>query len=393
MKAFRLSVVLILSVGVRLAYTGWVGIDPVSDFAVYEELAHAVSSGEGYAYIGEAGLEELRLYRGDAAAFVPQATAWRAPGTAFLGAILYKTIGRLPVLFVLWNLVASLLIGFFVFSLSESRRAGVVAAAIWSLLPSTIAATPLFGSELVHTAAVLGAAWSFDRDERLSGGLAAVACLFRPLGIVLVVAGVVAGRGNSRRCLAFLLAFIAVSAPWAIRNRLVFGSWTPYAASGGDVFARHTASLIPYEERDVARYTAWRNASSEVEKSSTGFSVGVWNLVSIWSSPRRIPRALAAGLDSAFLTDRQTVFWSKGGKALERTASMAYYLLILLAMMGGYHMLGSPASDGMRFLGVHFALTVALLILIPSVDRYHFPLLPYWAILGGLALTRSRRYP
>ncbi|OIO08389.1 MAG: hypothetical protein AUJ52_08350 [Elusimicrobia bacterium CG1_02_63_36] len=78
----------------RAGYVCAVGVRPVSDFAVFEELAVSVADGDGVSYAGPAGAEDLRLYQDRTLSGAPLPTMWRAPGPALVGGRLTRRLRR-----------------------------------------------------------------------------------------------------------------------------------------------------------------------------------------------------------------------------------------------------------------------------------------------------------
>jgi hypothetical protein len=405
------SLLLVMGAGLllRLAYAGAVGVRPVSDYAVFEELALSVSRGNGVSYDGPASAEDLALYQGVENPDFPRPTLWRAPGPALLGGLLYRFGGGHPELYAAANLAAGLWLLWLLYALGRrwgGRLAGLAAAGLWAIYPAGIAATTLFGGDLIHAALLAAAAERLSRGEDetwdwfWAGGLSSLACLFRPTSLFLLTAGALASARQPARVLAFGAGFMLLTVPWGFRNGHLSGSWSPFAANPGDTFARHALSMIPLDDprRDgLAPFVKrWRGAKSEAERGRRGYRVGLAALSAAWSAgPRASASLLFSNLRDSFSTDRQMFFFSgsESRPRLEALGTAFFAALWPLVIFGALKRAPPEWNPGIAFLFWHFLITFAVFLLVPGIDRYHFPVMPFACLAAGLALAPTERYP
>ncbi|MDP3541185.1 MAG: glycosyltransferase family 39 protein [Elusimicrobiota bacterium] len=420
---FLLGSILVFALVARLAWIFSVANDPISDFAVYRELAQSLASGQGYSLTGPAGREEALLYLHRDMPF-PYVTAWRAPGTALWGALLWTVFGGAVVVFQVANaLLAAATAGllYILGSREGDSRQGLIAAFLWAVYPAGVFASSLYGSEtlfaflLAACACCLSGRTGEFRFKPLAAGLvAAAACLTRSMAPALLVgAGAALLHGDRRKAAPrlglFLAGLLLGVAPWTVRNYAAFERFIPIATGGGSFAARHSALLLPPEALQtpdfLERWERWRAAAGEVELGKAGYRAARENLADVLRrGPRYVLGALAGSLSISFAADDDLLLWSikKTYGALvapgPETALSAdwtqrwmilgqtFYLGLLLAGLWG--LFGARdkrggALEGSRFLGGYFLTAFALHVVFPGPNRYHMSMMLLPALLAG----------
>ena len=428
-QPFRIRLVAILAVGAALRVWVILAIPtrPVSDFFGYFEIAKNLVATGGYET--EPGIAEAR--RSPAYPLV-LALAWLVePGEALLAAKLLNVA-----LFVLAGLVAAIL----------TRRlwgdtASLWSAALLSLLPRSILMTNLLAAENLLAPLLLGflllcavswiSSFSVGRATWL-GVVAALLCLTRAVlyFVPLVwLAGAIGGRLGARRILRELLIMLAVAhavlLPWALRNALSVGRFTPFNLVGG------VGLFIANNEGSNAagQWYAW---PEDLERKRPGVlalgdvaiddaaraEAGLWIREHPGEAARRYLRRLAIILkDDAFAAE--FAIFAKNvpqlggpvavlpeGHALDRHRALVKRalrisgVLLALAALGGFAILFGAAQKGSvrdRALAAGFlaaALYVPLFSAAMAVNgRYRWAPEDVITPLAGLFLSRLRALP
>lgn len=247
---------------VRIAFTVAFrgGLDTVpaqeiagADGVEYDLLARHVATGKGYSYDG----------------VTP--TAFRAPGLPLFVAVLYSVFGiyypAAYISFALWGAAGA--IGAYLFAdevlgVRPARWVGVFAA----LYPPDIYNCSYFFSELLFAPLLAFGLWLLARSVRTSSLSAAAgaglflgyATLTRSFGVLFLpifalYLAVIQPRGW-RAAVAFGIAFIAVLAPWSIRNYLAFGRPVLIATNGGSTFYGANNDIVAGTPREFGNWVS-----------------------------------------------------------------------------------------------------------------------------------------
>lgn len=417
-----LVIILILALASRLAWFGTVRNEQVSDFAIYQELASSLASGQGYAITGPVGVEDLELYIG-AGHGLPYTTACRAPGVPLWGALLYKIFGPHPRAFLVSNLIFGAGTAMLIFLLFELfwERLGRRAAFLWSIYPSAIMATNLYGTEimsaffLVLIALVLSAYPGQARSKSpLLGLLVAGAALIRSFLVPLIAAVSVAiwldsglKRGISRVLL--FLVFVAVGlSPWTVRNWSVFHRFIPVCTMEGMFLGLHTTKDVPLARQDSqwqVDFARWWGLDDEGEKAAGGYRIAAANLRRmLLGGPLHVAACLFRNIQAVFADDQDILRWSIkrsylrsqhpgpesavgvfGIQQLRNIATAFHFLIVLGALVGALRM--GPVyrgySPGLVFLALFFLAFFAAHAVFMGVQRYQSAVQPFLMILAA----------
>jgi hypothetical protein len=424
----RAVLVMIVVIGAILR-GGWilsVHNEPVSDFAIYQELAQALVSGKGYALTGPVGLEDFELYLGTDKS-TPSTTAYRTPGAAFWLAILMRLGGNPVWLYKCSNVLLSLGTIVLIYLLLEKKREiALTASFLWAIYPTAVMATNLLGNETLFTFCLLLIAWALSRPGpytmlRLAmlGLLTAWTALVRSMLVALYISitWVLMShrplRTAGRNVFVFTLFLCLGLAPWMIRNYIVFRRLIPVCTSEGEFLGRHTAYLLfpdPSQLDNYRPYKTWRALADEAERSSKGYRLAIANWREILGHGIGVTvRALTRATNSTFYADDEILFWSVKrsyarakhpgpAQALStpiimkgRWITLGFYLFLLCFALGGaWHL---PSSDwfhnsGLQFMATTFFLFFITNVIVLSRVRYHFAMMPWITILAAISTHR-----
>jgi hypothetical protein len=388
---------MLIGFGLRLAWALAIPVRPVSDSIVYDQLAWNLATRGAYAW-----------NNGDITAYWPV-------GTAFTYSLLFGLFGH-----SLWSvaalnvIVGTLSIGLLIAVTRRwfSNRASLAAGAIYALWPSQFEFTSILASELLFNLMVLAALWvslaAPIRSRPLKGVLAgtclAAAAYVRPTAlplIALLVAAVrwsapVDWRSITRFAVAALLAMMICIAPWTLRNAHELGAPVLISTNGAANFwmgnnPDATGAYIPLPDKV--------SGLSEVDRSKL---LGDRARHFIMAHPGR---AASLALRKLVIThDRETIgiTWNQialvpavgtRGLKVAKAASTAYWWLALalaiaavvfLSVQNGWRGLLHPALLAWTYFALIHAVTV-------GADRYHFPSIPFIAMLAGYIVTYRRR--
>lgn len=409
----RIELALFLAaVLVRVAYTLFRDIgDPIpwgTDSESYDVFARAISSGWGWL-------------------LHPDAALYRPPVYPLILAFFYAVTGGHPEVVQLFQAlvggVTVLLV--YRFGRAWSGQSTALGAAIWLLLsPLQLDFSGKILREVWMVALNFGLVLSIvARDGREWRGLARTALLFTLLAhldsrylfhlpfcagyFALAAANPAAPGGSARwfrigpaiRAAFIFLGFtLAFSAPWAVRNALVYdqfvlidpralGRWGGRAATAvtGDPLSR--ADLLQaFEQKKEARLDSLSAEERDAYRAGVRPKFGqphkAWfNFLEFWRIVKIVPEY------RPFPDARFASSWSRS----HNLSSLLFMgLLLPFFLLGIGRSLGRPDPPALvmlAFLAVHTLLHV----LVHSVTRYRLPVEPFYALLAFRALMESRR--
>jgi hypothetical protein len=383
--------VVLLGVAVRAGWALLVPVRPLSDSNAYDTLARNLALGNGYCW--EPG----------------QLTAYWPVGTSFLYSVLYRLFGFTYTPIVILNIFLSAAVIALTMALAGRWFGPAVARAAGLLLalwPSQIQFTTVLASELPFVLVLLAALWVWGGECSrvrgrgvLAGALLAGASYIRPTALLLPAVFAVLrppGRSFFQRLLglAGMVAPMAVLiVPWAVRNWQVFGrpvlistngganTWMGNnpVTTGGYMAVPEAAPGVNEADRDrqlrdaAVRYIA-QHPGRFLVRTLTKLvvlhdreTIGVaWNLEGLRS---RFSPAMVATLKVV-----STVFW------WGVLAAAGVGVAVLLRRQG-WLALCHPVLILWAYFAVLHAVTVIQ-------DRYHFPSVPFVAVLAALPLSR-----
>jgi 4-amino-4-deoxy-L-arabinose transferase-like glycosyltransferase len=398
-RDFRAWFWIILAVGfvLRVAWVLAVPVHPVSDSSAYDQLAWSIASRGTYAW-----------KNGDLTAYWPV-------GAAFAYSIPYRLFGQHYAPLAALNVIAGTLSLALIMVLARrwtSSAAALAAGLVYAVWPSQIEFSSVLASELLFNLLLLLSLWagfvapirSWAIKGLVAGIFLAGAAYVRPTALPLVIllaAGLYWSRRTDWRQVALfsaaaLVAMAICITPWTLRNDRVLGApvlistnGPPNMWMGNNPDATGAYMALP---NDVS-------GMSEVERSRL---LGSRARAFVAEHPAR---ALGLFVRKLVIShDRETIgiTWNEeslgpalGGRAVQaaKLVSTAYWLLVLmLAGAGAAIVLVRERWRGLihpaLLAWAYFALVHAATV---GADRYHFPSIPFIAILAGVAIARFAR--
>ena len=399
--------ILVVALVLRVVWVFAVQPDPrdgrFDDSVWYHNSARLLADGHGYVNYGE---------------LTP--TALWAPGYPLTLAGLFLLPGDDVAAARVLNLAAGLgmIAGiYFLGSRLWDRRAGLFAAGIMALFPSHIYFSSLVMTEVFFTAGAVGVlclafAWTLRDDVppwrvAVLGVATALLAMVRPEGsmfAVMIVATWVAYHRSLRRVAMFAgllaLGMALVYVPWTVRNIIQIDAPVVSTNGLGPVLIQgHNADAggrpdlftvvrfgqqyeyLPLPEREV-------RINTEATKESIDYAL------------HHIPRELSLvphRLAWFFRGDDTVVFWVNHGEPSEFSAKWedrwmglanVYYYIVAGMMVLGLPFWLRRMDRRHVLIWAPFAVYTAMwAFLFVGEARYHFPLLPIFALLAGIGLA------
>jgi 4-amino-4-deoxy-L-arabinose transferase-like glycosyltransferase len=406
----RRALFAVIAVGfvLRVAWVLFAARTPIGshDPAYYLQYGERIANGLGYT-----------TPSGDATAYYPvgypallgvvEWIAQRLPGEHLLGAALALNIVAGTAAIGLIGLLGERIF---------NRRTGTIAATVVALLPSFVFHTAAVLSETVFNAMIAGALlvlcwkpwrepWSTARTIG-AAALVAGAALIRPVALVLVPVVLIAWWLGERRVLPirrsviFVVAVLAVLAPWLARNWSVSGRPTLAASTGDNLCignnpdATGAFNLSPSCFGDVAPETfitgtdgrdakltgrALRWAAGHLSREP---SLVLWRTYYTFENDHEAIRAIQSYGEDQWLDARHEA-------VLSTIADAGYFALLGLAALGAVLIVRTDRRDDRaRFvLWVAASFVVALWPFFGEV-RFHFPVVLALTIPAAIAVAR-----
>ena len=402
--------ILLVALVLRLVWVSAVQPDPrdgrFDDTVWYHHTARLLADGHGYENYAE---------------HTP--TALWAPGYPLVLAALFRLPGDDVAAARAVNLAASVALVAGVYYLGSrlwDRRAGLIAATIVALLPSHIFFSSLVLTEVPYTTLAVGLlcvalAWTLREHVELwraflLGVAAGAVGMVRPEGALLVLAIVaawVAYHRSLRRVAGYVallvLGMAVLYVPWTVRNiiqldapvvgttgmgQVLLQGHRPGATGRPDLYTvvqlQDRFLSVPLPEREVRMNNTATRESIEFAVHHIPSELGL--------APQR--------LAWFFRGDDSVVFWlNHAGPGRPREFSPAwedrwmglanvYYYIIVGTMVLGLPFWLRRMDRRHALIWAPFAVYTAMwALLFVGEARYHFPLLPVFAVLAGIGLS------
>jgi hypothetical protein len=387
-----LFIVLLIALILRGIWAFVVPVVPLSDSFAYDVFARNLAHGFGYQW-GDGRL----------------AAHWPV-GTSFIYSLLYRCFGFTYIPIVVFNVCISLATIWLTMTLAMrwfGRQAGMNAGFLLAFWPAQIEFVSILGSELPFNLLLMTwlAIWDLMRSRPWIAGMvlgvvAAATSYVRPtallIPVVLLILDVVRSRTFAAPVIkAAVTLFIAclLIAPWSIRNTRLFGSFVSISTNGGvnlwegnNPGSDGTSELPPPETLSMNEAVRDRY-------------MGKLAMAYIREYPGKfIVRTLSKAV-RLYSHESIGVYWNKGGLESRfgdrvftplKLFSSFYWACGLMLGLGGLISLGrqigpvrtlfQPAVTLWLYFTAVYAVTVIQ-------DRYHFAVVPFIAMLGGLALA------
>lgn len=384
------SFVLGLQLAVCTAWAVSIPVDPVSDSVVFDQSARQLS--EGHGYVISPGLP----------------TAYWPVGTSFVHSCLYRIFGYSYAPGVVMNILLRLGTTFLTMRLAQQwfgRRVGILSGIALALWPSQTQFVTVIASEIPFMFLSMLAILIWTREQSslwrraiLAGGVLAAASYVRPIALLLPVVFVLLRvhqtKEISRNLIAIILMFAVISsliAPWSIRNSRAFGQFVLLSTNGG---ANFWMGNNPNTEGAYMPLPENTNGLNEAQRDRELKNRALEYL-------RRDPIAFVSRtfVKAVKLHDRETIGvhwnergitfrWGKAALTPLKWWSQGFWLFALaLAITGVFFLLKSSGVIKAMLhpcvlMWVYFGSVHAVIVI---QDRYHFPSIPFIAILAGLA--------
>ncbi|HEX5478693.1 MAG TPA: glycosyltransferase family 39 protein [Dehalococcoidia bacterium] len=413
----------LLAFAVRLAFIAYARFVPTlnDDAGRYDLLGRSLAQAAGY--VNPNGTTTL---------FWP-------PGYPFILAAVYRLSGdSVRAALVVNALLASgtVVLVYLIGRRAFDARTGLIAAALYALLPSAVFFADVTLSETAFTFVLLLGVWliieaSLRRSAWLlvlAGVVVGYAALIRGQAALIPVVAVpfwawidgrssdevagrksrVAGRGwresiAGRTAAPFVvvgIAAAAVVAPWTIRNFVESGSPVVISTNAGvDFYIGHSAGADGHGRivnELVFRYPNLSEPRAEAKISNDGFREGLSYAA---HHPAREVTLAVRKVGILYYSDHEALRWVDGHAerhvfdvgmfhALSRLSDVYYWGLLVLALAGIVRWLSFPhgAAGGVRLLLVSIVVYWTLVHVAFFADpRFHAPIMPVvclWAAVG-----------
>ena len=393
-ERWQVSLLVLLALGLmlRVAWALVIAVDPISDAHAYDIFATNLAQHGVYGWTPDAP------------------GAYWPVGTSAIVAALYFVFGSGYTPVVILNIAVSVVVIWQVFLLARhyfDTATGLLAAALLAFWPSLIMYVTVIASEVFFLFFVLGGLLAFENRTRPIWAAALVAGLFwaaavyvRPVALLLPLVFGVPTLLRATRTVGQMALLLAVSyfviacavAPWAVRNQAVFGEPVLVSTNFGPVF---WMGNNPETTGEYQRLPDRVDGLSE-----TGRAKLLKDEAMAYIAERPFEFLRRTAVKFVRLHERETiaVAWNNqeiravfGNAAVEVLKALAsgFWFAVLLAALAGvvrlarrrglWQMLIHPC-----FLGwMYFAWVHAVIIL---GDRYHFPAIPFIAVLGAFGL-------
>ncbi len=384
------AAILSLALLLRLAWALAVPVVPVSDSVAYDTFAQHLAAGEGYGW-----------NPGEPSAYWPV-------GTSAVYSALYRVFGHSYTPIVALNIALGLSIVYLTMSLARrwsGEPTSILAGLLMSVWPLLIQFTTILASELLFLFFALAAIWIAELERArpltrsLLAGLAlAAASYVRPISLLLVPFLFLRALARDRRVSTFLLccsvatlSMLAVLLPWSLRNMRVFERFVLVSTNGGANFwmgnnPDTTGGYMPLPDLGIPNEAQQNEAFNKLA------------MAYIREKPLRFLSRTA--LKALMLHDRETIgiVWNGQGiterfgkrtiPALKTGSNLYWYLVLALGLLGTVLALREkPFHLVIVFPPLYFWSYFILVHCLTVVnDRYHFPSIPFIAILAASAL-------
>ncbi|NIT36403.1 MAG: hypothetical protein GTN49_07870 [candidate division Zixibacteria bacterium] len=387
-----LLVIVGVALAARLAYALAAPPPPISDEVHYDVLARSVAAGRGYVEDGVATAYWPVGYPALVAAF------YVAFGFRYLLIIIFQCVLGAATAGLTWRFAALFL------SESSARAAGLIVA----LLPSQVAyAARLFPVVLLGFAAVAasylivkyGSLIAATTAGLINGAAALAAPVLLPLPGAFFVIDLLVGRG-SRRALtrAFLAAAVtaAVVAPWTYRNWRVFGTFIPVSTNGGVIlWMGNNAAADGCYNFPLCRANPLYLVRDEVRRDRLGRKLA-WNYIR--HHPAAFIKLVVPKFANLYATDTSAFQYGEAVYGTDvavsargfpaRLAQGLYALLWLgfvVALVKRRRRIFSFVGGKLPLAAVLVtpAYLTAFYLVFHGLDRYHFPMIPFMAVVAA----------
>lgn len=403
--------VIALAVVVRVAWAVVVPVEPMSDSAAYDTLAKHLAAGNGYS---------LQKFTPESAAgLAPEdvtPSAYWAVGAPAVYAACFKVFGHTYWPVVAVNLLVNVLTIALVMKLAAlwfcPKRAAVagLCLAVW---PGQFMFVTVLASELLFAFGMVAVLFVWTRESwavwwrvPVVGVLLGLTCLVRPTAllfpILLVIIAVAQKRGFAKPALQAVVAavvMVAVVLPWSMRNQRELGSFVLVSANSG---ANLWMGNHPGTDGGYAPLPEEAMTMSEIERDAY-----LKQEAKDYIKAEPVAFVQRTLIKAVKLHDRETinVLWNQRGLDQRfpdtdlvgplKLASTVFWWAMCGGGLIGMIMLWVGGGGGVKgFFTMLFHPTVvfwgyflAVHAVVVIQDRYHWPSVPFIAMLAALPLV------
>jgi 4-amino-4-deoxy-L-arabinose transferase-like glycosyltransferase len=385
--------ILVMAAGIRLVWVLYTPALPVSDFEIYNQIAHQILNGKGLT-----------------ATFV-------GPGYPFSLSVVYSWFGDSLTVPKIFNVVLGIFTCWLTYLIAKkclNHKIALIAAGVVAFLPSYITYSGILASENLFTPLLLLGAYFFlvgiEFEKRywlrlvLSGISIGLASLVRPIALLVPASWLIYLFINHTHfgkavLVALVVGFVTLLtiSPWLVRNYRISGSIV-LQTEGGITF------LIGNHILANGRYVREIPAEWQKEVKSLGLNEFQADSLAyqqaflfIKERPLRWVSLIPLKWFHLLKRDDSGVYWNFQSTSrpfppiLETSmivlADAYYYFVILSALIS----LGFLKSSSLKPKGYTFPLVMIIYWLIFhafffGMDRFHFPLMPFIAMFSGIGV-------
>ena len=364
---------------------------------------------------------EIAAGRGYVGYITHQPTAYYPVGYPALLAALFWTVNQLHLdshrvfaaglLHVVIS-TATVAMVIFIGTRMANARVGLVAGAILAVFPNAIFQVATFQVETMFVfwsvaavAVIVGHDWSTglpSRNRLLAfGGVLGVSALVRPFSVWfllgLFLAALVVGAGWRKALLVTLaptLVVVAMFVPWTIRNEVRMHAFIPTSTNTGDTLCL---------DRNMTAQGGFRFADHdgcvdpnlpEVPRNSGNTRKAI---EFVTHHPAREALQIVRRAKLMFNGDHDGLYATEslhGGPALgtrpynflSSTADWYFFIILVPAIAGLVFLFRGPHPAERRIVAVAAISLLVIPLLLWGNQRFHFPLLPFMAVLAAATL-------
>jgi hypothetical protein len=395
-KLLKIEIVLVIAIVIRILWACLVMVEPVSDSVMYDKFAMSISSGHGYAY-PDGSL-----------------TAYWPVGTSAVYAFLYLLFGKSYLPIVILNIVIGTSIVWFIYAIALrnfGQRTAIISALIVCLWPLLIQFTTILASELLFIFLLLFAIfiWGHQKIPVVPravawGALICAASFIRPIAYPLLVIFPVLNWIKTRNLRISFISLIAgvltasiLFSPWVYRNYKLFNGFVLIAANDGV-----NLWMGNNPESDGSYMSAPRDLSqNELERNNYLKAEAVSYIL---KNPVDYVKLSIKRFFITYKSETIGIHWnlsylekvvdSRVITAMKLISTVYWWMILLLGIVGIYLFIRKKKLEIFNPFTVIIVYFFMIPILTVGQDRYHMPIMPFFAIFFAYAveyyITKSR---
>lgn len=379
-----------------------------SDEVEYDAYAWSLAQGEGYRGMSPDVSDQHHL------------TAYRPPGPSLVYAAIYLVAGHRPAVVRVFNCLLSALACLLIIAVGRrtvGEGAGIGAAAVWAVWPTSIFLSGSLFSEQLALVALLALVWSAlrfaeapdGRGALLAGVILGANLLVHPSRLFLlpfVAIWVLVQFRTSWRALALATTIPLIAAlmlvPWIVRNERVFHAFIPFSTMGGSVLLQGNNRIVATDPEYLG-YNVWDTAIPEYRDSLVAPNNELERdrvakrLATAWIATHRdrmLPMAIAK------IRRGWTPFLQPHTAAIQRFGMLISWGPVLLLMLLAYlpllwHFLRTRHPGWILHLVILHIVVINVMFF--GYARYRYVVEPYCLLIAAAGVvwlvTRRRRAP